>query len=75
MKDRCRDRGKYRFTGTRYIRKGTTEERDRHKDKKVQRTDTVVDKETDKKRRDRCSKTDLDRRRGRTQTDAWIFVQ
>jgi hypothetical protein len=33
-RDRCRDRGKYRFTGTRYIRKGTTEERDRHQDKK-----------------------------------------
>ncbi len=28
MKDRCRDRGKYRFTGNRYNRKGTTEERD-----------------------------------------------
>ncbi len=65
------DRGQYRYTGNRW-KKGTTEIRDRHKDKKGQRTDTAVDKETGKKKRDRCSKSDLDRRRGRTQTDTWI---
>jgi hypothetical protein len=46
------DRGKYRCTWNR-CKKGTTEIRDRHKDKKGQRTDTVVERGTDTKKRDR----------------------
>ncbi len=53
------DRGKYRITENRCKRKGTTEERDRHNDKKDRERGkkTVVERGTDTKKRDRCRDT------------------